>query len=144
MSKEELTDIQSTLRLSSEDESWQDELEWESATRLKQCVNIWRPPTDMYETDKAYVVVVEVAGMCRDDFNIAIERQVLSISGIRYERGGSKSYHQIEIAYGEFATSVKISAIVDVSSIKAIYSDGFLRVVLPKGHPKEIAITDKK
>ena len=44
---------------------------------------IWSPPTDVYETDKAYIVRVEVAGMREEDFEVAVENHTLHISGVR-------------------------------------------------------------
>ena len=35
--------------------------------------HVWSPPTDQYETEAAFVIRVEVAGMREDDFEVAIE-----------------------------------------------------------------------
>ena len=45
--------------------------------------NIWSPPTDVYETDKSYIVRVEIAGMREEDFEVAFENHTLHISGVR-------------------------------------------------------------
>jgi HSP20 family molecular chaperone IbpA len=46
----------------------------------------------------------------------------------------------MEIDYGEFASEVKVPLRVDSDKIEATYSDGFLKVVLPKATPREIDI----
>ena len=43
--------------------------------------NVWSPPTDEYETENAYVVRVEIAGMNEDDFEVSIENTTLLIAG---------------------------------------------------------------
>jgi HSP20 family molecular chaperone IbpA len=43
-----------------------------------------------------------------------------------------RAYHQMEIRFGEFSSSVEVPAGVDVSKAEADYEDGFLNVVLPK------------
>ena len=45
--------------------------------------NVWSPPTDRYETEEAYVVRVEIAGMREEDFEVSLENNTLLISGSR-------------------------------------------------------------
>lgn len=112
-------------------------LEW----GLRRRGRAWRPPTDVFETETAYMVVVELAGMRGIELAVSFDQQLLSICGSRPEPGGSKAFHQMEIHYGEFLVDVQLHAPVDRNHIEANYSDGFLRVALPKAHPKTIAIT---
>jgi HSP20 family protein len=93
---------------------------------------IWSPPTDVYETDKAYIVRVEVAGMREEDFEVAIENQILHISGVRPDSSARRAYHQMEIRFGKFATSISLPGLVDIEQSHAEYKDGFLTVTLPK------------
>lgn len=94
--------------------------------------NIWSPPTDVYETDKAFVVKVEIAGMREEDFEVAIENNFLMISG---NRPGSKercAYHQMEIRSGKFEIAIEMPAPVKVEMAVAEYKDGILMINLPK------------
>ena len=92
----------------------------------------WNPPTDVYETDASFIVRVEVAGMRQSDFTIDVENNFLVISGVRMESPERRAYHQMEIRFGEFSSSVEVPAGVDVSKAEADYEDGFLNVFLPK------------
>jgi HSP20 family protein len=130
------------LRSSSKDDPWSVESGRSSGWRLVRKSNAWRPPTDVLETETAYNVVVEVAGMRGSEFSVTFDQRILTIRGIRTDTTARKAYHQMEIDYGEFATEVEVSNPVDASGIEATYSDGFLRVVLPKAHPKILPITD--
>lgn len=100
----------------------------------------WSPPTDVYETDASFIIRVEVAGMRQSDFTIDVENNFLVISGVRMEPPERRAYHQMEIRFGEFSTSLEVPAGVDVSKAEAEYEDGFLNVILPKIRPATINI----
>ena len=101
---------------------------------------IWSPPTDVYETDKAYIVRVEIAGMREEDFEVAIENHILHISGVRPDSSGRRAYHQMEIRFGKFASSVGLPGPVDVEQSRAEYKDGLLTVTLPKEKNNHIKV----
>jgi HSP20 family protein len=100
----------------------------------------WSPPTDVYETDASFVIRLEVAGMRQSDFSIDLESNYLIISGVRNEAPEKRTFHQMEIRFGEFSTAIEIPAGADVSKTQADYEDGFLNVVLPKLKPATINI----
>lgn len=102
--------------------------------------NVWSPPTDEYETETAYVVRVEIAGMREEDFEVLLENDTLLISGARSDVPDRRAYQQMEIRFGKFATSVNIPGPVDVEQAQAEYKDGFLTVVLPKATPNQIKV----
>jgi len=100
--------------------------------RLTVQPNVWRPPTDVFETQDNFVVRVEIAGMKESDFSITLDKQILSISGIRPDLPERKAFYQMEIHFGEFGSEIEIPGPVDPDRVEAVYQDGFLRVNLPK------------
>ena len=102
--------------------------------------NVWSPPTDEYETENAYVVRVEIAGMNEDDFEVSIEDNTLLIAGARPDAPERRAYHQLEIRFGKFATALGLPGPVDIDHAIAEYKDGFLTVTLPKATPKQIKV----
>ncbi|MBI5964178.1 MAG: Hsp20 family protein [Chloroflexi bacterium] len=94
--------------------------------------HVWSPPTDVYETEEAYVVLVEIAGMRDDDFEVSLENDTLLISGSRPDFLERRAYQQMEIRFGKFATAVNLPGPVNIEQAHAEYQDGFLTVVLPK------------
>lgn len=102
---------------------------------------IWRPPTDVYETDDSIIVKVEVAGMAEDDFAITLADRTLIIAGVRRDPSAKLGYHQMEIPYGEFRTDVYVSEAIDVDGIEATYESGFLLVALPKATTRRVTIS---
>lgn len=102
--------------------------------------SIWSPPTDMYETEDDIVARVEIAGMKEDDFEVVLENNVLLIAGTRADCADRRAYHQMEIRFGKFATSVALPAPVDTETARAEYKDGFLTVTFPKTKPNQIKV----
>jgi len=101
---------------------------------------VWRPPTDVYETDSHVIVKVEIAGMREEDFSVSLNAQVLSIGGVRRDPAEKLAYQQMEIPYGQFETEVHIPWTVEEDTIKATYQDGFLVVLLPKAMPRRVPV----
>lgn len=100
--------------------------------------HIWSPPTDMIETQAAYIVRVEISGMREQDFSVVLENNYLTISGNRAEPQQRRAYHQMEIRFGEFGTVVALPGPVEIANSRAEYEDGFLIVNLPKVTPTSI------
>ena len=109
---------------------------WVSARQHK----VWRPPTDVYETDDCLVVKAEIAGMEQADFAISLDGQKLIISGIRRDPAAKLSYQQMEILYGHFETDVHLTRAIDEDGIEATYQNGFLSVRLPKAKPHHVPV----
>lgn len=102
------------------------------------------PPTDVIELADRLVVIVEIAGMRANDFNITLQQRRLIISGIR-ERPtlqDNPAYHQLEIGYGEFRLELAIPWPIDREAISAAYHDGFLQIDLPRQAATQVRIVD--
>jgi len=111
---------------------------WVSGRQLK----IWRPPTDVYETDDCIVVKVEVAGMTEEDFAISLDGKRLIISGVRRDPAAKLGYQQMEILYGLFETAVHLARAIQEDKIEATYENGFLNVRLPKAKPRQVPVVN--
>jgi HSP20 family protein len=111
---------------------------WVSARQHK----IWRPPTDVYETDSYVVVKVEIAGMDEGDFDISLDTKKLTITGVRHDPASKLAYQQMEIVYGQFETDVYLPWAIDEDKIEATYRSGFLSVFMPKAQPRQIPVVD--
>ena len=93
---------------------------------------IWSPPTDMYETEDAYIVRMEIAGMREADFTVSVEEGFLLINGSRPDLQERCAYHQMEIRCGKFTSAVSLPNPINLEDASAEYEDGFFIVVLPK------------
>jgi HSP20 family protein len=140
MKENKLSIERPVYKLAGEEEYWAGDPLRSSGWRLKRRSPSWRPPTDVYETESEYVIVVEIAGMRGLEISAVYDKGLLSVQGVRADKSGLKAYHQMEIAYGEFATEVHLPSKIETEKIEANYSDGFLRVILPKMETKSISI----
>ncbi len=93
----------------------------------------WRPPIDVYETADAVEVTAEIAGLDRDETEIVVDGNLLSLRGQRLDTTvcDHRSFHEAHIHYGAFAADVFIPVPVDGDGAEATYENGFLRIKLP-------------
>ena len=110
--------------------------------RIAMRPHIWRPPTDVYETEEAIVIRVEIAGMREQDFSVALEDRTLTIRGVRSDPTERRAFYQMEIPFGEFSTGVELPAQIVPEGVEAVYRDGFLQITLPKARPQHIQVGD--
>ena len=102
---------------------------------------VWRPPTDVYETDESAVVIVEIAGLSDGEYEVALRGRTLVISGERRDPAEKRGYQQMEIHYGKFHTEVHLPwALESAEDQSATYENDFLKVVLRKARVRYIPV----
>jgi HSP20 family protein len=106
---------------------------------------VWNPAVDIHETENEIVVKAEVPGIEKDQIELSLENNVLTLKGERrFEKDAKEeNFHRIERSYGSFNRSFTIPAVVDESKIAADYKEGVLTITLPKtqkAKAKQIAI----
>ncbi len=91
--------------------------------------------TDIKDTGKEYELEADLPGFKKEDINIELDDNYLTIQAERKYENDEKdkkgNYVRRERSYGSFSRSFDVSGI-DVSAIKASYQDGVLKLVLPK------------
>jgi len=104
----------------------------------------WRPATDIYETEDRIIVLVEIPGMCEEDFSIVMDHSLLTIQGIRKPPvEDRRSIQQMEIPFGDFTVEIMFRTEVDIENVSATYNNGFLQVILPKATPHRIDLNQE-
>ena len=101
---------------------------------------VWRPPTDVYETDDSVVVVVEIAGLGEGDYTVTLSGRTLLISGERRDPAERLAYQQMEIRHGRFRTQVHLPWALEPQGQQASYANGFLKVVLSKAQVRRVPV----
>jgi HSP20 family protein len=94
----------------------------------------WAPSVDIYENKDQIVLEAELPGMKREDFDLSIENNVITLRGERrFEKtDDSDNYHRVERSYGSFTRSFTLPQTVNSEGASAEYNNGVLRVTLPK------------
>ena len=94
----------------------------------------WSPSVDIFESEKEIVLEAELPGMKREEFDVSIENNVITLKGERkFERKDEgDNYHRVERAYGSFTRSFSLPRSVSADGTTADFKNGVLRVTLPK------------
>ena len=97
--------------------------------------------TDIHETDNEYIVEAELPGISKDNIQVTYEDGVLTISGQQQTDTVDEDKKGKLIRSERSLTSVRRQYLLEnvkEDEIKASYSDGILKVTLPKDSNKEI------
>jgi HSP20 family protein len=94
----------------------------------------WNPTVDIYENKDQIVLEAELPGMNREDFDLTIENNVITLRGERRfeKKDDADNYHRVERAYGSFTRSFTLPQTISGEGANAEYRNGVLRVTLPK------------
>ena len=92
------------------------------------------PAVNTREGKDAYHIDVDLPGVSKDDVEVSVDKNVLTISGKREHRSEVKEddYYRVESAYGKFSRSFTLPENVDIENIRAASEDGVLEVIIPK------------
>ena len=106
----------------------------------------WSPSVDIYENKDQIVLEAELPGMKQEEFDLSIENNVITLRGERrFEKtDDSDNYHRVERSYGAFTRSFTLPQTVSGEGATAEYSNGVLRVTLPKreeAKPRRIEVS---
>jgi HSP20 family protein len=94
----------------------------------------WSPALDVSETDAEVRVSAELPGMTKDDVQISLVGDRLTIQGEKKSEKETKGEHfyRMERSSGSFQRSLRLPAAVDADKVDAVYKDGILTITLPK------------
>lgn len=92
------------------------------------------PAVDVYEQGGNIVVKAELPGMKPEELHLAVEDDLLTISGEKKQENEvkEKDYYHLERTFGRFERRLRLPETVKAEGAKASYKDGILQVELPK------------
>jgi len=116
--------------------------------RSGQFFNQWAPSLDLYEDKDNVFVKAEVPGMKKEDIDVSLHDNALTISGERKfeQKQDDAENYRSERFFGRFSRSVTLPMAVDGNKVTASYKDGILTITLPKSEtakPKQIEVSVK-
>lgn len=109
-------------------------------------VREWVPRVDIQETDHALVMEFDLPGVKREDLDIQIEKDTLTVRGERKFTGQLDNYRRVERNYGAFTRVFSLPDFTDREKIEATLSEGVLTLTLAKREetkPKQIQVQVK-
>lgn len=94
------------------------------------------PAVNIKETDTNFGIELAAPGKTKEDFNIEIDHNVLTISSEekteKEENDNQGKYTRREFSYSSFRRAFTLPESVNADSINATYENGVLQVTLPK------------
>ena len=103
-----------------------------SSLRSPAPLSRWNPAVNVYQDKDQFIVVAELPGLKKEEIEISLHDDTLTISGERKREGSSEQVLLTERFYGKYQRSLTLPTAVDPDKVKASYRDGLLQVVLPK------------
>ena len=103
-----------------------------SSFRSSASLSRWNPAVNVYQDKDQFIVVAELPGLKKEEIEISLHDDTLTISGERKREGSSEQGLLTERFYGKYQRSLTLPTAIDPDKVKASYRDGLLQVVLPK------------
>jgi HSP20 family protein len=105
----------------------------------------WNPAMDILESKDAYIIRAELPGFKKEDINVELKDETLTLSGERKsdELPEGVHYRSAERVSGKFVRSVILPETVNTDGIQASYKDGVLEIHVPKAEkakPRQITV----
>ncbi|MBU5612213.1 Hsp20/alpha crystallin family protein [Geomonas azotofigens] len=102
---------------------------------------VWHPPADVYESNAAVTIKVELPDLDLSDIEIRAEDHTLTIRGERKhsEEIRKENFHRIERYFGPFQRSFAVPPEFDAAGFNASCDCGVLTIVIPKTITVEIS-----
>ncbi len=105
----------------------------------------WTPAFDVYEDKDNFTVVAELPGMKKDDIEVSLHNDGLSVSGERKRetKPEDTEVYRSERFFGRFQRTITLPTAVASDKVKAQYKDGVLTITLPKteeAKPRQIDV----
>jgi HSP20 family protein len=104
----------------------------------------WNPAVDVYQDKDQFTVYAELPGMKKEEIEISLNGDTLTISGERKYEGNADQGFRTERFFGKFQRSLTLPVAVNAEKVNATYKDGILKIVLPKteeAKPKQIPVS---
>jgi HSP20 family protein len=98
------------------------------------------PAVEISDTAEAVVVKAQVPGVNKDDLQVTITENTLTVKGEiqEAEKQDDKNYHRQEFRYGAFVRTIALPAPVQAEKATAQLKDGVLEVTMPKSAPATV------
>lgn len=122
---------------------WRDLLEAALASPASGLRAGWVPAIEVRDESEAVTVEVEAPGIKKEDFEISLEDDTLTVSGKRERSSQRGESFRGERVFGTFQRSITLPAPVRADAVEATYTDGVLTIRLPKADeakPRRIEI----
>jgi len=98
---------------------------------------LWTPSVDFSENEQEYIVRLEAPGVAKEDLEVNLDGQTLTLSGRRdfAKEEKTEEYFWQEREQGRFVRAIQLPGAVDKAKVTANYENGIMTIRLPKSEP---------
>lgn len=119
-------------------------------------VSTWRPAIEVKQNDKNYKIKVQLPGVNKDDINVEIDNDFMTITAEiqeekeeKEEKAKNERYHTSEFRYGKYQRTISFDSPIKSEDAHATYDNGILAITIPKlkqeiKEPRKLTIHNKK
>jgi HSP20 family molecular chaperone IbpA len=105
---------------------------------------VFMPVTDIFETDQALTLTLELPGVAKDRVEVRVENDVLTIEG-RIDFAPYEALRPVYTEYniGNYTRTFQLSSKIEQEGISAALKDGVMTLILPKAEkakPRKITV----
>jgi HSP20 family protein len=105
---------------------------------------VFMPVTDIFETDQALTLTLELPGVAKDRVEVRVENDVLTIEG-RIDFAPYETLRPVYTEYniGNYTRTFQLSSKIEQEGISAALKDGVMTLILPKAEkakPRKITV----
>ena len=111
-------------------------------------MSTWRPAIEVKQNDKNYKVKVQLPGVKKDDIQVELDNDFMTITAEiqeekaeKQEEGKNERFHTSEFRYGKYQRTISFDQPIKGDDSTAIYKDGVLTITVPK---QKIETTTRK
>lgn len=117
--------------------------------------SIWRPAIEVKQNDKNYKVKVQLPGVDKDDIEVELDNEFMTITAEIHEEAEEKEekaknerFHTSEFRYGRYQRTISFDQPIKTEECSAVYDKGVLTITIPKvetenKQPKKLEIKEK-
>ena len=117
--------------------------------------SIWRPAIEVKQNDQNYKVKVQLPGVNKDDIEVELDNDFMTISAEikeeaeeKEEKAKNERYHTSEFRYGRYQRTISFDQPIKIDETTAVYDKGILKITIPKVQtenkdPKKLEIKEK-
>lgn len=110
-------------------------------------ISTWRPAIEIKQSNKDYKVKVQLPGVKKDDIDIELDNDFMTIAAQieeeqeqKEEKEENVKYHTCEFRYGKYQRTISFDNPIKTEEATAEYKNGILTIILPKQKTEEAKV----
>ena len=108
-------------------------------------ISTWRPAVEIKQSEKNYIVKVQLPGVKKDDISVELDNDFMTITAEieedkeeKEQKEKNMKYHTCEFRYGKYKRTISFDQPIRSEEAEADYRNGILTITLPKQQIEEV------